>query len=363
MITYNHEAFIRTAIHSVLEQETSFPYELVISNDHSPDNTDEIIREIISTHPNAGVIRYICHLENLGMMRNSMHNLKQCRGEYIAFCEGDDAWTDPRKLEIQIAAMREHPACELSFHPAFVFSGNTVTRSLYGFHQMRSRVFSPAEMIKGGGEFCPTASLVFKSSVIQTLPDFLQEAPIGDYFIQIVGSLRGGALYINKAMSIYRIHTNISWTTTLNCAAKRAAFFENYAKSVQMLNLYLNRFYETEFFFEITRHYRNLSLTYLKNNSIREYKLLYQQNKENHRNTLGIKVLYYIGRLTRSEKAASWFDRLFLIHPNPVHRIFKKIMQFQFIRCNPPAKLARGPQFRASHEKISQPSHRDDVVR
>lgn len=336
MITYNHEAYIKTAIHSVLAQETSFPIELVISNDASPDKTDEIIREIIATHPNAGRIRYIQHAENIGMMPNYLDNLRLCQGEYIAFCEGDDAWTDPHKLEIQIAAMTKHPECDLSFHPALVYSGNTATRSLSGFQHTESRIFSASEMIKGGGEFCPTASLVFKDSVLKALLDFIEDAPIGDYFIQIMGSMRGGALYINKAMSLYRIHTDISWTTTLNSTARRAAFFESYAKTIQRLNHYLDGVYEKEFFFDITRHYRNLSLIHLQNKAFRDYETLYKQNTENHRNTLGIQILYHIGRITKSERAATLFDRLFLIHPNPLRRAYKKMRQNWFIRNKAP---------------------------
>lgn len=51
MITYGHEKFIEEAINGVLMQEVDFEIELIISNDSSPDKTDEIVKSIIKTHP------------------------------------------------------------------------------------------------------------------------------------------------------------------------------------------------------------------------------------------------------------------------------------------------------------------------
>ena len=107
MITYNHEKYIEEAILGVLRQETEFDIELIVSNDDSPDDTDKIIRRIIKEHPKAFCIRYIKHNENIGAMPNSLHNLKLCTGRYIALCEGDDCWTDSKKLQIQIEAMQK----------------------------------------------------------------------------------------------------------------------------------------------------------------------------------------------------------------------------------------------------------------
>ena len=102
MITYGHEKFIEQAINGVLMQETNFEIELIISNDCSPDATDSVIQSILKTHPRASVIKYINHKENIGMTPNFVSAIKQCNGKYIAFCEGDDYWTDPLKLQKQV---------------------------------------------------------------------------------------------------------------------------------------------------------------------------------------------------------------------------------------------------------------------
>jgi glycosyltransferase involved in cell wall biosynthesis len=116
MITYNHENYIKQAIEGVLMQETDFEFELVISNDNSPDNTEKVIQDIIATHPKAHCIRYIKREPNLGMLNNSRQTLKECKGEFIAVCEGDDYWTDPCKLQKQVDFLEANKDFVLCFH-------------------------------------------------------------------------------------------------------------------------------------------------------------------------------------------------------------------------------------------------------
>lgn len=107
MLAFNHGKFLAEAIEGVLGQECSFPVELVVAEDCSVDDTLQIAKYYQSEHPS--VIRVITSEANVGMMRNFHRGLSQCRGEFVAFCEGDDCWINPRKLEIQIDLMRRNP--------------------------------------------------------------------------------------------------------------------------------------------------------------------------------------------------------------------------------------------------------------
>lgn len=102
MITYSHEEFIYNAIESVLSQKCKFNFELIIANDCSPDQTDNVIKSILDTHPSSNRIKYIRHEKNIGMMQNFLFALQQAKGIYIALCEGDDYWIDQYKLQKQI---------------------------------------------------------------------------------------------------------------------------------------------------------------------------------------------------------------------------------------------------------------------
>ena len=112
MITYNHEPYIRQAIEGVMMQKTDFEFELVIGEDASTDKTREICFEYQKKYPDK--IRILWWHENLEKVKhpaggNPKRTMAHCRGEFIAFCEGDDYWIDPFKLQKQVDVMRKYP--------------------------------------------------------------------------------------------------------------------------------------------------------------------------------------------------------------------------------------------------------------
>ena len=113
MITYNHAPYIAQAIEGVLAQKTKFPFELVIGEDCSNDGTREIIFEYQQKYPD--IIQVISSDKNMGMKKNSRRTAAVCRGKYIAFCEGDDYWHNPDKLQRQVDYMENHPECGMVF--------------------------------------------------------------------------------------------------------------------------------------------------------------------------------------------------------------------------------------------------------
>lgn len=109
MITYNHEPYIRQAIEGVMMQKTDFEFELVIGEDCSQDKTREICFEYQQKYPDK--IRVLWWHENVSKLGgNGRRNRAHCRGEFIAFCEGDDCWTDKDKLKKQIDLIRKYDA-------------------------------------------------------------------------------------------------------------------------------------------------------------------------------------------------------------------------------------------------------------
>jgi glycosyltransferase involved in cell wall biosynthesis len=113
MITYNHAPSIVQAIEGVLQQKTTFPFELVIGEDCSTDNTREIVSKYHKKHPN--IIRVITSDENIGATGNGLRTVKACQGKYIAFCEGDDHWHHPYKLQKQVDYLESYPDCGLVY--------------------------------------------------------------------------------------------------------------------------------------------------------------------------------------------------------------------------------------------------------
>ena len=108
MTTYNHERYIAQAIESVLRQQTDFAVEVVVGEDCSTDNTLAICREYEAKYPDR--VRVIVSERNIGMHANYRRTIEACRGEYVAMCDGDDWFSDPNKLQLQVDKLRAEGA-------------------------------------------------------------------------------------------------------------------------------------------------------------------------------------------------------------------------------------------------------------
>ncbi len=342
MITYKHEEYVKEAILGVLMQETSFAFELIVSNDHSPDKTHDVIESLLLQHPRADRVRYIRHHHNLGIMGNALHNLRQCRGDYIAFCEGDDCWTDPKKLQKQVRKLEQNPTSDLCFHPAQTFFGLQHTNELFGFQSFRQKCIPADEVIVGGGDFCPTASILIRRNIFENLADFLLTAPVGDYFLQVMGSMRGGAIYLPDPMCIYRRGTPFSWTADMQSIRRRKEFFELIFKSLKRFDQLLEHAKSKPLNLEIERQYLHLSLTYLKHGMLEDYQTLYETLERQHSLSTRIKLLYKIGLKSRSERLTREFDRWTFARPNPISRAIRRLGKAVY-RIRSPFLTSGGP--------------------
>lgn len=114
MITYNHESYIAQAIEGILAQQTDFEFELIIGEDASKDKTREICFEYQKKHPEK--IRVLWSEKNVNHLNGNMQRVRgNARGAFFAYCEGDDYWTDPQKLQRQVELLRKYPQAGICF--------------------------------------------------------------------------------------------------------------------------------------------------------------------------------------------------------------------------------------------------------
>ena len=103
-LTYNHEKYVRQALESILSQTCTYSIEILINDDASTDQTASIIKEFELKYPNT--IKPIYQSQNqrskIGGGMNPTFNFNRARGRYLAFCEGDDYWMTPDKLQNQV---------------------------------------------------------------------------------------------------------------------------------------------------------------------------------------------------------------------------------------------------------------------
>jgi len=238
MITYNHAPFIARAIQGVLQQRTTFPFELVIGEDCSSDGTREIALGYQKRHP--GVVRVITSERNVGMKRNGLRTLEACRGRYIAFCEGDDYWHHPGKLQLQADYLEEHRDCGLVFtdYDYCFESGNRYVRKVNQSKGYRSPVDLTIEQTIGseGG--------LIRTCTIMARQDLLEQVIDGDPYLHRNDELLMGDLqlfaefaalskvsFCPESTATYRIHAG---SATRNADPRKDAAFWRSACEIKL---------------------------------------------------------------------------------------------------------------------------------
>lgn len=80
ILTYNSEKFISECLDSILEQKTSFLFDIVVGDDASTDKTVDIINSFTNIHEN---IKLKVHDCNLGVLDNFIDTLSRCNKKYF----------------------------------------------------------------------------------------------------------------------------------------------------------------------------------------------------------------------------------------------------------------------------------------
>lgn len=220
MITYNHEKYIEQAINSVFSQITNFPVELVIGEDSSTDSTADIIRKYEGGGKCAVRARY--NNPNIGMQANFLRTLSECNGDYIALLEGDDYWTDPKKLQRQVDFLDANPEFAICFHPVDVLEHGVIVPD--------SRTFDVPDVttIKhlADGNYMHTCSVVFRAKLFDTFPESFLQSSVGDYFLHMLNARYGYIKKLSQIMGVYRVHEGGVWSLQHNIEIKILSYLE-----------------------------------------------------------------------------------------------------------------------------------------
>jgi len=199
IITYNQERYIAQAIEGALRQKTDFAYEIIIGEDCSTDNTRDIVFEYRKKYPE--VIRVIASEQNVGPAANSLRVREACRGKYTAICDGDDYWTDPSKLQKQVAFLEANPEYSICCHDVDVVNDG-VPKDDHKYVEFRDNTFSFDDAVRG--HFIPTLSVVCRRELLDTLPEWVSECVSGDIPMELWLLDSGLGYYIHETMGVKR---------------------------------------------------------------------------------------------------------------------------------------------------------------
>jgi len=239
-MAYNHEKYIQEALEGFVNQVTDFRYEVIIHDDASQDNTAQIIREYEKKYPD--IIKPIYQKENQYSKKIpivSTYIMPQLKGKYIAICEGDDCWTDSKKLQSQVDILEKNASCSACVHQTIKLDCRTNKEADLSFVN-HDGVIDKAIVIEGGGKAFHLSSLMCRREYFFNRPDFCRAIPgVGDYPLAIYLALCGEIYYINKPMSLYRLHScATSWVSRNDTVEKQQRLTDNILKMLKMADEY-----------------------------------------------------------------------------------------------------------------------------
>ena len=217
IMTYNQERFIAQAVNSALMQEVNFAYEIVIGEDASTDRTREIVLEFQEKYP--GKVRALLRdsveaerdrAAGIGGKSNYVNGLQACKGKYIALLDGDDYWTDVRKLQKQVDLLDSHPDYAISCHDVRMFYEDGSKEPTILTPPFQREVFTLEDLFLAN--VIPPTSVLFRRGLFNELPDWFYTLKLGDWPIHILNAQHGRVGYINEAMAAYRFHPAGFWS-------------------------------------------------------------------------------------------------------------------------------------------------------
>lgn len=211
-ITYNHEDFIADCLDGILMQETDFKYEIIVHDDASTDRTRLIIEKYYKQHPS--VITPIFQNEN--QFKNIggqivLTAFSKAKGRIIAYCEGDDRWTDKAKLQHQVEYLTANPDCAGCFHRTRLINARGTVVAQEYFLPTQDK-YSLADCILKLSSPYSTCSLVFKRVALEAVPIWLRNN-LTDMFLEFQIARYGNMGFVDRNMADYRSHRGGVWTS------------------------------------------------------------------------------------------------------------------------------------------------------
>ena len=206
---------------------------------------------------------------------------KLINSKYLAICEGDDYWTDPQKLQKQVDFMNSHPKYSMCYHAVNHLSDSKIIGNDKK-HEEECDV-TAENIIEGGGGYCATCSLLYKSEYVYDIPNFRRLAKVGDAPLQVLLAIRGKVRYFPTIMGTYRKNVPGSWTSRV-WNVELSGPYKNGIEWLLEFNKETNSKYEKSVLKRIYPY-----ILYLFNNHI-----INKKEKRNILNHFSIKTIYKV---------------------------------------------------------------------
>ena len=226
--TYNQEKYISETLEGFLNQKTNFSFEIIIHDDASTDSTPQIINEYQEKYPE--LIKTILQKDNKYSKNINIwtkYTFPKCQGKYIAICEGDDYWTDEKKLQKQVDFLENNAEYVVTWTDYLNYNGTDFKENDFGFSQEiitidYNNIFNP---------YCTYSltTVFLKSALDMNLLDSLKDYKDNSIYMLLLRN--GNGAFMNFCSSVYRIHEGGVYSL-------KSLYFQRYSSYLNLKEIY-----------------------------------------------------------------------------------------------------------------------------
>ncbi len=214
--TFNQGNYIRKCLESLVSQDSSYSYQLLLGEDDSKDATREICIEYANKFTDRIKLflhdrKNVIYIDGKPTGRyNFLNNLSHATGKYIAFCEGDDYWIDHYKLQKQVDFLEANPRFSICFSPVHIVDQRGNLKEISNQDTPSETTYK--DLLKGNYLNTPSV-MIRRDALPNPLPEWLKKMPMGDWPLLLLASLNGDIKMLNEPLAAYRIHDKGVWST------------------------------------------------------------------------------------------------------------------------------------------------------
>lgn len=208
ILCYNFQDYIETCLLSVLNQKTNFDFEILVCNDNSTDNSKTCIENIAKNNPK---IKLYNNEKNVGPQISYKRLLDVAKGQYIAYLDGDDYWTDPNTFQYQIDFLDSNP----DYFMCFTGYYEKLKNGFFDLNNDLNLFKTNGGIPKDDNDY--TEKLIYDNVVHfskiyrndkRFFKNYFYELSILDWPINFEISLLGKIKYFNYPSGVHRLHDN-----------------------------------------------------------------------------------------------------------------------------------------------------------
>lgn len=241
-MTFNHAAYIEDTMNGFCMQETSFPYVCTIIDDCSTDGEQDVIKKYLEAYfdlEDSSVVRneetddyyltFAKHKMNKNcffavlFLKYNHYSIRKSKKpyfeewrdtKYVALCEGDDNWTNPNKLQMQVEFMESHEDFAVCFGDVeFYNADNNYSKGKIGLltrhDNLKAERYDGKELfyriLLGKLTVC-TLSALYRNSLISLIKKDNKTFMMGDTPLWLKLSQLGKFKYFDTVFGRYNIH-------------------------------------------------------------------------------------------------------------------------------------------------------------